>query len=202
MVNKVGVDINQIIKYPHLSGVFQFICGLGPRKSKFVLENLRKKIGNVRLRMQLWADKLIGKNVYINSIGFIKVHGNEDEEDVLDRTRIHPENYILAKKIAKDALDVEKDDNEQCIAQIMDEPEKLDDLDLEDYAEHLAQVKQKPNMITLLKFIVNELNQPFKDPRKINQEMTDEDLFYKLIKESSMTFKQSQLVNCRVIRVN
>lgn len=68
---------------------------------------------------------------------------------------------------------------------IMEDPEKLEDLDLEDYAEHLAQVKQKPNMIFLLKFIVAELNCPFKDPRKINQEMQDEDLFYKLIKESS-----------------
>lgn len=50
----------------------------------------------------------------------------------------------------------------------MAEPEKLEELDLDDYAEHLAQVKQKPNMITLLQFIVKELTQPFKDPRKIN----------------------------------
>jgi hypothetical protein len=47
----------------------------------------------------------------------------------------------LAKKIAKDALDVEKDDKDQCVNMIMEDPEKLEDLDLEDYAEHLAQVK-------------------------------------------------------------
>lgn len=43
-------------------------------------------------------------------------------------------------------------------------------------------------MITLLKFIVDELIHPFKDPRKINQEMSDEELFYKLIKETPSSF--------------
>jgi transcriptional accessory protein Tex/SPT6 len=38
---------------------------------------------------------------------------------VLDGTRIHPENYVLAKKIAKDALDVEKDDKDECVGQII-----------------------------------------------------------------------------------
>jgi hypothetical protein len=56
-------------------------------------------------------------------------------------------------------------------------------------------------MITLLKFIAQELNNPFKDPRKDNQEMTNENLFYKLIKESEMTFKKASIVNVRVIKV-
>lgn len=65
--------------------------------------------------MQLWVDKLMGKTVYINAIGFIKVTSNEEDHDVLDNTRIHPENYVLAKKIAKDALDMEQDDREECV---------------------------------------------------------------------------------------
>ena len=105
--------------------------------------------------MQLWVDKLMAKTVYVNSIGFIKVgHNQDNEHDVLDATRIHPENYVLAKKIAKDALDVEKDDKDECVQMIMAQPHKLDDLDMEDYAEHLEKVKLKPNMITLLQFIV------------------------------------------------
>ena len=51
------------------------------------------------------------KTVYINSIGFIKINESEsmdqDQFDILDTTRIHPENYVLAKKIAKDALEDE-----------------------------------------------------------------------------------------------
>ncbi len=59
----------------------------------------------------------------------------------MDTTRIHPENYVLAKKIAKDALDDEKIDQNECVLKIMKQPEKLEDLDLDDYAEHLALVK-------------------------------------------------------------
>ena len=33
VVNKVGVDINRIGKFPHMSAPLQFICGLGSRKS-------------------------------------------------------------------------------------------------------------------------------------------------------------------------
>jgi transcription elongation factor SPT6 len=62
----------------------------------------------------LWVEKLMEKTVYINSIGFIKINENnvqdKEEFDILDTTRIHPENYVLAKKIAKDALDDDKID--------------------------------------------------------------------------------------------
>ncbi len=45
----------------------------------------------------------------------------QDKEafDILDSTRIHPENYVLAKKIAKDALDDERDENNECVIKIM-----------------------------------------------------------------------------------
>ena len=82
------------------------------------------------------------KTLYINSIGFMKISENsiidKEEFDILDTTRIHPENYVLAKKIAKDALDDEKDEINECVLKIMKSPEKLEDLDLDDYADHLA----------------------------------------------------------------
>lgn len=107
VVNKIGVDLNEVLQYPHLEAPLQFLCGLGARKAKFILDTLRKRVGRVRYRMQLWVDKLMGKTVYINAIGFIKVASSEEDNDILDTTRIHPENYVLAKKIAKDALDWE-----------------------------------------------------------------------------------------------
>lgn len=120
--------------------MLQFVCGLGPRKARFIIETIKKRMGSLRFRMQLWVDKLMAKTVYVNAIGFIKVghQGMDEEHDVLDATRIHPENYVLAKKIAKDALDVEKDEKDECVQIIMAQNHKLDDLDMEDYAEHLA----------------------------------------------------------------
>jgi len=198
-----GIDINELVAKDHYHNMLQFVCGLGPRKSRFIIDTIKKKMGSLKFRMQLWVDKLMAKTVYVNAIGFIKVgqSGTDEERDVLDGTRIHPENYVLAKKIAKDALDVEKDDKDECVSLIMAQNHKLDDLDMEDYAEHLAQVKMKPNMITLLQFIVQELTNPFKDPRQPNQEMEDHVLFYKLLKENEWTFRKSSIVNCRVIKV-
>lgn len=42
VVNKCGVDINTCLKYDHLSSPLQFICGLGPRKAKFLLLDITK----------------------------------------------------------------------------------------------------------------------------------------------------------------
>lgn len=54
----------------------------------------------------------------------------------------------------------------ECIAKIMKDSHKLKDLDLEDYANHLLTVKNRPNMIYVLNFIVKELTLPFEDPRR------------------------------------
>lgn len=71
--------------------------------------------------------------VYRNCCGFIKIIYDANA-DPLDQTRIHPENYELAKKICTEALD--KDD-EDVVATIMQNPKPLDSLDLEAYAIHL-----------------------------------------------------------------
>ena len=49
------------------------------------------------------------------------------KKDLLDKTRIHPENYAIAKKIAKDALDFESipggsDSSEKVIEKILKNP--------------------------------------------------------------------------------
>ena len=42
VVNKCGVDINQCLKHPHLASPLQFVCGLGPRKAKSLINNINK----------------------------------------------------------------------------------------------------------------------------------------------------------------
>lgn len=54
----------------------------------------------------------------VNCAGFIKIDTSlvrdldADDVEILDSTRVHPESYDLAKKMAVDAL--EYDDNEEC----------------------------------------------------------------------------------------
>lgn len=68
--------------------------------------------------MQLVTMIEFGPRVVINCAGFIKIDTSSvrdldaDDVDLLDSTRVHPESYDLAKKMAVDAL--EYDDTEEC----------------------------------------------------------------------------------------
>lgn len=112
---------------------------------------------------------------------------------------------MLAKKIAGDALDEDFEptaaDKEKVILKIQANPKKLQDLDLEEYAQHLASTKSKENMIYMLNFLVAELSTPFQDPRQPEKNMTDADLFYKLSNENPLTFKQHSIVTARVEKI-
>ena len=60
----------------------------------------------------------------------------------MDSTRIHPEAYGWATKMAIDALEYDDDDDDQSIKQraleeTMEDPEKLRDLDLDAFAIEL-----------------------------------------------------------------
>lgn len=68
--------------------------------------------------------------------------------DVLDDTRIHPESYNLAYKIASDAREVvpeggdmglanERQDCVQAVVEVMEDTQALNDLNLEDFAQQL-----------------------------------------------------------------
>ena len=82
----------------------------------------------------------------------------------------------------------------------MDKPQKLDDLDLDDYAEHLER-KGKINMKIVLDFIVNELTRPFADPRGAHREMDQKELFYKMTKMHPFELQKGSLVSARVTKV-
>jgi len=200
VTNQVGIDINKIMRHLHLSYPLQFVCGLGPRKAKHILDSLTQRFPKLTLRRELTEEKLVNKNVFTNMAGFIKVVDEEGEVDLLDTTRIHPNDYRLAQKIAKDALDDVEVKTDDYIKTIMEKPQKLDELDLDDYAAHLES-KGKQNMKIVLDFIVKELTRPFDDPRA-PKEMDHQDLFYKMTKTHPFELQHGSLVNARITRVN
>lgn len=61
----------------------------------------------------------------------------------------------MAKKIAKDGLDDNKikDDTNEIMKAVFNNPELIRDLDLEEFSEHLAKDKNKENMLFVLEFI-------------------------------------------------
>jgi len=112
----VGVDINLALAYPHYATLLGFVGGLGLRKAHALLQGIRNtSIGSVvDSRKILLERKLMGRHVYNNSAGFIRVSREtaitDEPIDPLDNTRIHPECYIthdFAVKICADALEVD-----------------------------------------------------------------------------------------------
>jgi transcriptional accessory protein Tex/SPT6 len=117
----------------------------------------------------------------------------------------------MAQKICHDALEDDadlakeleenpklKNDKFYEVRVIMKRPQALDDLRIEEYAEHLATAKKRENFIHTLRFIIEELTIPFRDPRAKQEEMPNEELFYKLARESPATFHRHSIVTGQV----
>lgn len=206
--NNVGIDINKVIRHRHLSSPLQFISGLGARKASSLLDRIEHNQGQLNMRKDLFQDYL-KEGVFINCIGFIKVKGiggvMEHENagfDVLDSTRIHPDFYQIAKKMAKEALDDQHFEGDDAVRQLMENPKRLQELDLVDYAKHLHQ-RGKQNMMVLIELVVQELTNPFQDPRaEFNTKIHREDLFYTLTKESKVTLREESIINVRISRID
>lgn len=79
------------------------------------------------------------------------VSPNSNSTDPLDDTRIHPEDYRLARKMAADALDRE-DDYEKCIKDIMNKPKKLDDIGMLSFEHYFDFILFR---FTLFHFIID-----------------------------------------------
>lgn len=212
VINLLGVAVNELILNGSKQAVLSYVSGLGPIKAA----GLAKKLGDKWLnsRAELITQYEMGRRTFTNCAGFIKItpvkikskssKGKSNNntattfslQEPLDGTRIHPESYELARKMAADALELddstaikrrqdifggddddeeeEEDDEDKmnliftkAINQIMSEPKKLDELILNEYAKEIERLKNLPKHVTL-KDIKSELQGPFPDPRAVN----------------------------------
>ena len=199
-VTEVGVDINDCVAHPHKSNLIQFVGGLGPRKGANLLKTLRS-MPHPRLenRQQLVTSCHMGPKVFINCAGFIKIDTSSlgDSEvyvEVLDGSRIHNEAYEWARKMAVDALEYDEDDGNPASAleDILAQPDKLDELNLDAFAEELERQGFGNKSVTLYD-IRDELNSMYKDKRKAYERPNDEEVFNMLTKETPDTFYPGKL---------
>ena len=148
-VNRTGVDINLSIGDPYHSHLLQYISGMGPRKAASVVSRVMTSGGGLDVREDLVEKNIVGPVIYANAASFLKL--GADCEDPLDNTRIHPKDYDLARKMAADALDINEADLDdldfpsQYVSQLIDEdPERINDLELDDFATELERVHKVP----------------------------------------------------------
>ena len=76
------------------------------------------------------------------SRGYVWLSGSTDAYvEVLDGSRVHPETYEWARKMAIDALEIDENDDEatpaSALEEILENPDKLRELDLDAFAEEL-----------------------------------------------------------------
>ncbi len=119
VTNKVGVDINNAAKHPHLASTLQFVAGLGPRKAKGLLTAIQQsgatvcgRMTDLRRLLQSGGDE--SQIVWTNAAAFIRITAihfaeHDKKRGPLDDTRIHPSDYRFAIKVALDALDRTED---------------------------------------------------------------------------------------------
>ncbi|XP_015115657.1 transcription elongation factor SPT6 isoform X1 [Diachasma alloeum] len=194
-VNEVGVDVNKAVQQAYAGNLVQFVCGLGPRKGQALIKTLKQTNQRLENRTQLVTACHMGPKVFINCAGFIKIDTNslgdstEAYVEVLDGSRVHPETYEWARKMAVDALEYDDEDANPAgaVDEILESPERLKDLDLDAFAEELERQGFGNKCVTLYD-IRAELNCRYKDLRTPYQSPSPEKLFDILTKETPETF--------------
>lgn len=147
-VNNVGVDLN--IATPSL---LSYIAGINGTIAKNIV-NFREENGKFANRKELLKVKRLGKKVYEQCAGFLRV---SESDEVLDNTSVHPESYEVAKKLIE-ILGYDKRDLK--LGKLKDIDEKIKIIGINKLADELSVG------ILTLKDIIKELKKPGRDPRE------------------------------------
>ncbi|GLT93409.1 hypothetical protein SLE2022_112030 [Rubroshorea leprosula] len=202
VTNQVGLDINMALKHVWCLPLLQFVSGLGPQKAAF----LRREMVEGRAisdRKDLTSFGLSTKVVFHNAVGFLCVRHSGllrpcTDIELLDDTRIHPESYGLAGKLAKaicnDAL------QEEVIKYVKENPELLNEFNVDDYADDY-EIVEGENMKESLRHIKMELLYGFQDPRAAYKEPTQDEEFKMITSKYGDAFAEGRIIEAKVQQV-
>ena len=147
-VNNVGVDLN--IATPAL---LSYISGVNSTIAQNIVA-FREENGKFSNRKELLKVKRLGKKVYEQCAGFLRVL---ESKEVLDNTSVHPESYDVAKKLIK-VLGFSEENLKS--GNLKDIDEKVKNIGLDKLVEELNIGK------LTLEDIIKELKKPGRDPRE------------------------------------
>lgn len=140
-VNAVGINLNTASKH-----LLTYVSGLGPALAQNIV-NYRSEQGAFTQRGQLKKVSRMGAKAYEQAAGFLRIR---DAKNPLDNTAVHPEQYDLVKKMAKD--------QNLSLAELIGDKEAIQKIKLSEY------VSNEVGMPTL-KDIQQELLKPGLDIR-------------------------------------
>lgn len=174
-------------------------------------------------REQFISNSLLTTKIFLNAAAFLRIpndhtvepansKGRSNQEDVpdpLDDTRIHPEDYDLARKMATDALELDEEDihgehPSHVVALIMadkDNERKLNELSLDEFAVSMFEANGDRKRHTL-NVIREEMLQPFVEKRVPFHPMLSRDIMTMLSGESEKTLRRGLIVSVQVMRIS
>lgn len=217
MINLVGVDLNEAVHDTATANLLPFVCGLGPRKAAHLLKIMNLNGGTCNNRMELLGVNTqypaMGVKVWNNcaSFVFIDFENADPDADPLDNTRVHPEDYDIARKMAADALELDEEDiqaetDENGAGAIVrklfrdEQQDRVNDLILEEYAEQLEKNLNQRKRATL-ETIRAELQQPYEELRKQFVFLSTDDIFTMLTGETLDSLTAGMVVPIAIKRV-
>lgn len=220
ITNKVGVDINRAVTDSYYQHLLPFVCGLGPRKSQALIKKIGALGGTLVNRDQFIKASLLTTKIFLNASAFLRIarednemrtfknrRDDDDAPDPLDDTRIHPEDYELARKMATDALELDEEDihdehPSHVVTLIMNDPDnekKLMELNLDEFAISLYQANYDQKRHTL-NVIRDELLKPFAEQREASILPQDMEIVTMLSGETERTLRHGLMVSAVVYR--
>lgn len=220
MVNLVGIDINEAVNDASTASLLPYVSGLGPRKAAHMLKIINSWGGEVNTRDQLVGDldrgfkPAVGPKCWLNCASFLYLHyeATENDTDYLDNTRIHPEDYDIARKIAADALEFDEEDIKTEVDQngpaavvrrlvSDDAQDKVNDLLLEEYAEQL-ETKFGQKKRATLELIRAELQNPFEELRRNFEYLSSNETFTMMTGETETSLQEGMIIPVSVKRTS
>ena len=144
-VNKVGVDLNT-----GSASLFQYVSGINKTLAGNIVA-YRESNGSFASRKDLLNVPKMGPKAYEQCAGFMRIRGGNEP---LDGTAVHPESYVITKKLLKELGLSEADLSKGGIEGVSDKISNYREL-----AEKLG--TGEPT----LRDIVSELEKPGRDPR-------------------------------------
>ncbi|EFJ08665.1 hypothetical protein SELMODRAFT_447972 [Selaginella moellendorffii] len=211
VTNQVGVDVNMAASHDWLFAPLQFVAGLGPRKAAYIKRAIQGA-GRVSSRKEMLTSlELMKRNVFINAAGFIRIRGSGQVPsgtlDPLEDTRIHPESYDLAKKMAEDAYCEEHGETadeealELAVEHVRDHPRVLRNLVIEEYAKVVQERGVSGKKLETLMDIKRELQHGYQDWRVKYMSPEPDEVFYMLSQESEETLCEGRIIQATVRKV-
>lgn len=217
-VNMVGVDVNEAIGDMAIANLLNYVAGMGPRKAQHLLKVVNTYGGYVTSREDLLgvneSHAALSQKVWSNAASFLYIpfEKAEDTSEYLDSTRVHPEDYDLARKMAADALELDEEDieaerkengNGAIIRRLVkeDAQDRVNDLVLEEYAEQLEHNLNSKKRSTL-ENIRAELIEPYEELRHdFNDRLSESQTFTMFTGEKPESIQVGMNVPVKLKRV-